>query len=150
MLALSLWLLASCRGDSHDRTGEPVEPVAARITVEAPRAQMMPGMGAVYLTIHNPADTADHLLSVETPWATVAEIHESLDDDGVVRMVAHPEGFEIPAGSTLELAPGGKHIMLMQVRELPAETSHLPLTLHFREAGAVEIEAPMTALGTDL
>ena len=33
--------------------------------------------------------------------------------DGVMKMVHHPEGWEIPAGGTLELKPGGKHIMLI-------------------------------------
>jgi copper(I)-binding protein len=99
---------------------------------------MMPGgMGAVYLLIQNPGGEADRLLAVSTPAAAVAEIHESLEEDGMMRMVAHPDGFEVPAGSSVELAPGGKHIMLLKAS---AEGS-MTLTLHFEKAGEVTVEA---------
>jgi len=122
------------------------------LEIRDPQAQIMPGgeMGVVYLTVVNPGTEADRLLAVESPAAGAAETHETVEEaGGVLRMVPRPEGFEIPAGGTLVLEPGGKHVMLM-APERPAEgTDELPLVLHFERAGAVEVTAPLRDLGGD-
>lgn len=120
-------------------------PAVAQLEIRDARANLMPGMGAVYLTVENPGAAADRLVAVETPAARVAETHESVADGDVMRMVAHPEGFEIPAGGTLELAPGGKHIMLIE--PAPGIGDEVALTLRFERAGPIEITVPATALG---
>jgi copper(I)-binding protein len=102
-------------------------------------------MGAVYLTVVNPGPGSDRLLRVETAAARRAETHETLEENGVMRMVPRPEGFEVPAGGTLELKPGGKHIMLVEPQE-PAR-GKIGLTLHFERAGAVQVEAELSAMG---
>ncbi len=122
--------------------GEAPEPEPrAELMIHEPRAQLMPGMGAGYLSVHNPGDEADRLVSIETAAAKAAETHETVDDDGVMRMVAHPDGFDVPAGGSLELTPGGKHIMLIEPQEPAGEA--IRLTLHFERQGAVEVEVPV-------
>lgn len=121
-------------------------PPAQRLEIREPMATVVPGMAAVYFTVVNPGERADRLLRVETAAASTAEIHESLEQDGVVRMVAHPDGLEIPAGASLALVPGGKHVMLIEPRLPEGETAALRLTLHFENAGAIEVEAPVHAL----
>lgn len=111
-----------------------------------PWARVLPnGMGAVYLSIRNPGDERERLVAVEMAAATAAEIHESVEENGVMRMIAHPEGFEIPAGSTLDLEPGGKHIMLIEP-QVPEDAESLPITLRFERAGAVEIDAALVEI----
>jgi copper(I)-binding protein len=124
---------------------KPPEAAPGKLEVREPRASLMPEMGAVYLTVVNPGPESDRLLRVETGAARAAETHESVEEDSVVRMVARPEGFEVPAGGTLELAPGGKHIMLIEPRELEAAAGTIPLTLHFERAGAIEVQAAVSA-----
>ena len=58
-------------------------------------------------------------------------------------MVGHPEGFEIPAQGTLVLEPGGKHIMLMGLQDLPKSGQPVTLRLQFEHAGIVEVQAVM-------
>ena len=116
------------------------QPAAGTLEIRDPRASLMPDMGVVYLTVVNPGPEADRLLRVETGAARAAETHESLHEDGMVRMVARPEGFEVPAGGTLELGPGGKHIMLIEPRA-EAAAGGIPLTVHFERAGAIEVKA---------
>jgi len=117
------------------------------LEIREPRATLMPEMGAVYLTVVNPGAESDRLLRVETAAARAAETHESLEENGVMRMVAHPDGFEVPAGGTLELAPGGKHIMLLEPKAPQDAAGTIPLTLHFEHAGAIEVQAVRSAMG---
>lgn len=131
LLTLALLLVLGCAGD-----GAPAADAALR--VESARAVLTADAGAVYLTVVNPGAHADRLLAVETEAADAAELHESRDDGGVMRMVAHPQGFAVPAGGRLILEPGGKHVML--VRPRPAGRS-VSLRLIFEHAGAVEVAA---------
>jgi periplasmic copper chaperone A len=125
------------------RAAEP--PAAAGLEVREPRASLQQDTGAVYLTVVNPGPEGDRLLRVETAAARLAETHESVvGDGGVVRMVARPEGFEVPAGGTLALEPGGKHVMLIEPRAAAGATG-IALTLHFERAGAIEVQAALAS-----
>lgn len=138
-LCLGLALLGAANGCG--------QPAAPGLEIREPRATLMPEMGAVYLTVVNPGAESDRLLRVETAAARAAETHESLEENGVMRMVAHPDGFEVPAGGTLELAPGGKHIMLLEPKAPQDAAGTIPLTLHFEHAGAIEVQAVRSAMG---
>ena len=124
----------------------------AGLEVREPRAMLTPSMGAVYFTVVNPGPRSDRLLRVETLAAGRAETHETVEENGVMRMKARPEGFEVPAGGTLELQPGGKHVMLVGPRA-PSDGGStgsgggIGLTLHFEHAGAIEVQAAVTPMG---
>jgi periplasmic copper chaperone A len=139
-VCLSLLLLGAAAG-----CGKP-ETAAARLEIHEPRASLLQETGAVYLTVVNRGAESDRLLRVETTAARAAETHESVEENGVVRMVARPEGFEVPAGGKLELAPAGKHVMLIEPRELQPAAGTIPLTLYFERAGAIEVQAAVSAM----
>lgn len=120
---------------------------AAGLEIRDPRVNLVPGgMGAVYLSVVNPGAGSDRLLAVETAAAAAAEIHETVQEDGLLRMIAHPDGLEIPPRSTVELAPGGKHVMLIAPR--PSPEGKIRLALRFEKAGVVEIDVPVIRMGT--
>ncbi|HWI82784.1 copper chaperone PCu(A)C [Ramlibacter sp.] len=86
------------------------------------------------------------LVAAETPVAGTAEVHEMKLEGDVMKMRAIAQ-LELPAGRTIELRPGGHHLMLMDLKQgLPAG-SIVPLTLVFRDgAGAqsrVELKVPV-------
>jgi protein SCO1/2 len=119
------------------------EPVPPPVRIEAPVARLMPsGIGAVYLRVVNPSGDADRLVSVESRAAERTELHESVQEGGVARMIAPEHGFEVPAHGTLELSPGGKHLMLLGVSPRDAERP-VPLTLRFERSGPIAVEAPV-------
>jgi periplasmic copper chaperone A len=121
-------------------------PARAGLEIRAPRAVLAPGgTGAVYLTIVNPGSDSDRLLAVETAAAAAAEIHETVREGDVMRMVGHPDGLEIPPHGTVELAPGGKHVMLIEPRPGAADT--IRLGLRFENAGLLEVDAAVTQAG---
>src|SRR5687768_8454901 len=71
-----------------------------------------PGQAAaVYVTIVNRGDGGDRLIEVEAP-AGAATLHSSSSRDGVARMRAVAGGLPVPARSSVELKPGGTHVML--------------------------------------
>ena len=69
------------------------------------------------------------LVSVQSPAAGVAEVHEMAMDGNVMKMRAVDGGLELPAGKTVELKPGGFHVMLMDLKQPLKDGDRLPLTL---------------------
>ena len=92
------------------------------------------------------------LVSVSSPVAGVAEVHEMKMEGDVMKMRAVHGGLDLPAGKTVELAPGGYHVMMMDLKATLPKDSTVPLTLVFRDAkGAeskVELKLPV-ALSMD-
>lgn len=123
--------------------GEP----PAGVRVEKARARLTPArVGAVYLTLVNTSGREDRLVGAESTTAGRVELHEVIAQGELLRMHPRPEGFVVPAGGRVELAPGGKHLMLYAVQSSPAS---VPLTLHFEKAGTVHLTVPVSALGAD-
>ncbi len=96
--------------------------------------------GAVYLTIVNSSNTRDQLLSVTCAAANAVEIHTVQMENDVMSMHPLPD-LDIPANSSVELAPGGLHIMLIGLKQNLTAGENLPLTLVFENAGELSIEA---------
>jgi copper(I)-binding protein len=91
---------------------------------------------------------AMQLVGVSTPVAGTAEVHEMKMDGDVMRMRAVPK-LDLPAGETVELKPGGYHVMLMDLKQPLAPGSTVALTLLLRDAkGAqskLELKLPVAA-----
>ncbi len=144
-LCLGIALFAAT-GGCGGPAAETGQTVADRLEVRDPRVTMTPDAGAVYLTVVNPGPREDRLLRVETAAARGAQIHESIEENGVMRMVAHPEGLTVPAAGKLELQPGGKHIMLIGPHVPAGVGGTMGLTLHFEHAGAIEVQAVLAGV----
>jgi uncharacterized protein YcnI/copper(I)-binding protein len=103
-------------------------------------------VGAGYLTIRNTGRAADTLVAVETPAAARGEIHDMTMTDGVMRM-RRLEALEIPAGGSVELKPGGKHLMLMELKAPLSEGTEVTVKLTFKSGAVGEVVLPVRALG---
>lgn len=84
------------------------------------------------------APSGARLKSVSSPVAGVAEVHEMRMEGDVMKMRAMENGLELPAGKTVELKPGGYHLMLMDLKMPLQKDSSVPLTLVFVDAKGVE------------
>jgi copper(I)-binding protein len=91
------------------------------------------------------------LVSVSSPAAGVAEVHEMAMDNNVMKMRALPNGLELPAGKAVELKPGGYHVMLMDLKQPLKAGEQVPVTLVFEGADkkreTVELKVPVKQLG---
>ena len=132
---------ALSRPTAPGRAGE----AAAQAGHEMPDQAKL-GPGVVYLSIVNQSDRSDRLLSVRSSICSVAEIHKTTMDGDRMRMMSIQGGVEIPAGETTEFAPGGLHIMLINLHHDLLTDEHYELVLVFEEAGEIivgsEVRAP--------
>lgn len=97
-----------------------------------------PGAGVVAVYAQIVAHDTDMLVSASTPVAERAEMHATLEENGMMRMRAI-DRLELPAGKSVRFEPGGRHLMLTGLqRDMPAGTN-FPLTLRFSRAGDIEV-----------
>ncbi len=74
------------------------------------------------------------LVSVSSPVAGVAQVHEMKMEGDIMKMRAVTGGLDLPAGKTVELSPGGYHVMLMDLKAALPKDSTVPMTLTFKDA----------------
>lgn len=90
------------------------------------------------------------LVAASSPVAGVVEIHEMALQNDIMKMRQIP-GLDLAAGRTMELKPGGYHVMLMDLKQPMKGGDTVPLTLVFEDAAgkrfSQDIQAPVTALG---
>ncbi len=122
------------------------------LTIFHPWARPAPqsANGAVYLVIKNDGKEADKVVSAESPSAEKAELHETSDDNGVMKMRAVKDGVEIKPGASVEFKPGGLHIMLFDLKKGLQDGEMVPLTIKLEKAGAINVDVKVekTAPGT--
>jgi copper(I)-binding protein len=105
------------------------------ISVEGAWARAtLPGQtsSAAYFTIRNDGGP-DKLLSVSSTAAN-ASLHSTTMDNGVMRM-RPVAGIDVPANSTVELKPGGTHVMMTGLKAPLTPGSTIPLDLKFEKSG---------------
>lgn len=108
------------------------------LTVTQPWARATPPgatVGVVYFDIVN-AGPADTLVSIETPVAARAEMHETTMTNGQMRMRPVKE-VKVPAQGKVRFATGGLHVMLVGLKQPLVEGQKFPLKLNFKTFGAV-------------
>ena len=103
--------------------------------------------GAIYLTIRNDGMEPDALVSVSTDVAETAEVHETVTNEGLTRMKSVGE-VGVPPEASVSFAPGGKHIMLMGLREPLVEGDEFTMFLTFERAGEVPVSVPILGIAS--
>jgi copper(I)-binding protein len=100
-----------------------------------------------FLTVTNKGAVVDRLVGGSAAISGRIEIHEMSMSDGIMKMRELSKGLEIKPGQTVELKPGGYHIMLMDLKQAAVEGGQVAGTLVFEKAGTVEIVYAVRALG---
>lgn len=140
--ALALSLLAAPAALAHDFKAGDITIKHPWSRETAPRART----GAGYLTIVNGGSQADRIVGGTTPVAERLEIHAVSMENNIMQMRRQENGIEIPAGGTLELKPGGYHIMLIGLKEPLKAGASVPATLEFARAGKVNVTFKVESL----
>lgn len=140
LLAAAALGLGAC-GDDEQNTTAAAEPVTisdawARVT--PPEAKT----SAIYMTIASEQGDALTAASVPADIAGMTQIHETMGGEGHGEMkMQEVDRIEIPAGGSVELEPGGYHVMLMKLARPIAAGDRVPVTLTFERAGEVTADA---------
>lgn len=141
-LRLSLILLAAL-----------THPALAQVSVTDPWVRAtVPQQKATGAFMNINAASNARLIEARSPVAGVVEIHEMSMQDNVMKMRA-VSGVDLPAGKTVELKPGGYHVMLMGLKQQVKEGESVPITLVIegrdKKRETLEVQARVRALTTD-
>jgi copper(I)-binding protein len=128
-------LLAAAPAPAHEfhRLGD--------IVIEQPWSRATPvKVGGAYMTLRNNGAIPDKLIKITSPVAERVEIHETKIEGGMA-MMRPVAAIELKRRSSVQLKPGGLHVMLMGLKGPLEEGQSFALTLEFEHAGTVEVMA---------
>lgn len=120
------------------------------LVVVSPWTRATPGGAKIaggYLKITNNGASTDRLTGATSASADRAEIHEMSMTDGVMKMRPLADGLIIKPGETVELKPGGFHMMFMDIKQPLKQGDTLKATLTFEKAGKLDVSFSVQALG---
>jgi hypothetical protein len=101
--------------------------------------------GVAYMTITNTGST-DTLTAATTPIAATADLHQTINDNGVMKM-RPVQSVSIATGKTVTLVPRGYHIMLTDLKQTLKEGDSFAITLTFQKAGNITATAQVEKAG---
>jgi len=135
--ALCAGLLAGAGAEMACTPGQP------RLSIEGAEVELSPvmlGVGSVFMKIVNTGNGGDELVSarLNIP-GTTTELHE-MKDGRMTRV----NRIVIPSATTLEMKPGGPHIMVFMLPKGLGEGSKITLALVFERSGEKMIPAELT------
>ncbi len=100
-----------------------------------------------YLTIQNKGSAADRLIGGAADVADKVQLHEMATTNGVMTMRPLDKGLSIEPGKTVKLAPGGYHLMLLDLKSPLKQGDKVPVTLEFEKAGKVKLTFEVQGVG---
>jgi len=100
-----------------------------------------PTTGA-FMTVKNSGSADRKLVKVDSPAAKNVELHNHINDNGVMKMRAVKE-IDVKAKGQAELKPGGYHVMLIDLKQALKEGDTVPVTLTFDDGSTKKIDAPV-------
>ena len=151
LLVAILWLALGA--GSIRLIAAPDAPVSVKLgdlVISQPWARATP-LGAPvaggYIRIENTGTVADRLVSGVSDISAVLDFHEMKTADGVMKMRALEDGLLILPGQTVELKPGGYHIMFTGLKRQLKAGESFKASLVFEKAGPVTLEFRVEGIG---
>jgi copper(I)-binding protein len=92
------------------------------------------------------SNTDDRLIKASSSVAKMVELHEHINDNGVMRMREVEGGVVLPAGESMVMQPGGYHIMLIGLHEPLKADSSMDLSLEFESGKTVNLSIPIVSI----
>lgn len=124
-------------------------PAWAQVTVERPWSRATPPgskIGVGFMQLKNAGAAPERVVGVSSPVAGRVEMHVTMREGDVMKM-RQVESFEIPAGGSFELKPGGAHLMLMGLDRPLKKGERVPLTLKLESGAEVKTELGVAEMG---
>lgn len=103
----------------------------------------MAGGAFMTLTAHGAADA---VVGASSPVASHVELHQTVNDKGVMKMLPVPK-LTLAPNSPVMLKPGSYHIMLMGLKQQLKAGDSFPLTLQFQHAAPVTVSVKVQGPG---
>lgn len=134
--SIATTLLAACTLRS--------DPPVPRVDVQHSWARIADSgaISGVYMEIDNNDTVPITLVGVTTTDAGAAEVHETMQQDGMAHMMPRTE-LRIPAGDVVKMVPGGLHVMLIDLRRTLSVGDSVRLRLQFSDSTSVAVTVPV-------
>jgi len=150
--ALSV-MLAGNLAQAQNLQPAPADPCNLKIEDPWVRATV-PGQSGTGAFMRLTAEQTCQLVAVQSSIAGVAQIHHMTMDGGVMRMRKIEGDLPLPASQTVTLAPGGLHLMLMDLKQPVTTGASVPITLTVQNLqtgarGQIALDVPVRPLSTD-
>ncbi|MFZ5438359.1 MAG: copper chaperone PCu(A)C [Myxococcota bacterium] len=120
------------------------EPASKPIVTAAEAWVRLPPPGAkntgAFMRLTNGGKVDRKLTAAANPASKVTELHTHLNEGGVMKMRQVPF-IDVKAGDSTTLAPGGLHVMLIDLVATLKEGESVPLTLTFDDGSTLEVKA---------
>ena len=104
-------------------------------------------VGGGFMKITNTGTEPDRLIGGTAEIAKTFEVHEMKMEGSTMKMRALEKGLEIKPGETVELKPGGYHVMFIDLQKPIKDGENLKGQLVFEKAGKVDVEYKVEARG---
>lgn len=146
LLGLVLALGAAACGDEQETAASNDLPDGITVSdawVRATSGTEDPTMTAAFMIIANGTDADVRLVQASSPVSDMVQIHEMVMNDGAMVMQEAPDGVTVRAGKQQMLAPGGYHVMLMDLDQELAPGDEVDLSLAFSDGTTVQVTAPV-------
>jgi copper(I)-binding protein len=115
------------------------------IDVDAPWVREAPPASTVlaaYMVLKNTGDTARTITRIDSPDFRDGQIHRTVVEDGVAKMLP-VEQLQLPAGGSVALEPGGLHVMLFDPQRPLRDGDSVKLLIHDSDGDNVTVSAPV-------
>lgn len=121
--------------------------MACELDIRDPYARAASSMaqsGAAFMELANIGTTDCHVTGAASTISARTELHTHVEDaNGVMRMVEIAEGFHIPAGESVMLERGGKHVMFLGLNQTLAQGDDIGVTLLLADGSSVDLVVPV-------
>ena len=142
--AAALLALTGCSAGASDSTTAEVMPAGSEVSITDGWVKAADsGMSAAFGELENSGTEDVTVVSATSAASSELELHETVaNESGEMVMRAKESGFTIPAGGSLDLAPGGNHIMLMDLTAPIVAGDEVTVTLTFSDDSTTEFTVP--------
>jgi hypothetical protein len=156
LLGVLISVTAACQAE-NEVAKKPAEasqaqaaPAASAKAADAVKAEnpfvraVPPGQpnSAAFMVLVNSGDVAHQVVSASSPVANTVELHTHTNNNGVMEMRQISQ-IDVPAQGKAELAPGGLHIMLIELRQELKVGESVAVTLNFADGSTSVVDAPI-------
>ncbi|MDI6747834.1 MAG: copper chaperone PCu(A)C [Rhodocyclaceae bacterium] len=119
--------------------------MADQVSVADPYVRLAPPgakVTAAFMTLRNSSDKAALVVTADSAVANVTELHNHINDGGVMRMRQVKE-IVVPAQGEVSLKPGSYHVMLIDMKAPLKDGDAVAITLGFADGSSKIVEAPV-------
>ena len=107
------------------------------------RSAMQGENSALYMMIQNGTSKDDELIGASSDIAEAVEVHKSMMDNSGVMQMMPQDSVLLAAGSEVEFAPGGLHIMFIKLKHDLKVGDQVQVVLHFKNHADISLTVPV-------